>query len=270
MPRESMAIDRISKSARQETLSMRCWALFRRRGIPSTRADQTSGISYSPLAHDAKETRLLHLLPGDETADIHCQLHTVSLDSDPDYEALSYTWSAPTETSLVTVDGQELPIRRNLQRALRRFRRRDVERVLWADAICIDQSSIVERNQQVSMMADIYRKCSQCLVWPGVAQDSLGEMDATRGHVFRILDTAASFHQYGSDLVAVESNAHLSRNRAQLIEILLSVRQRQCSDPRDNIFEVLSLVRDWAERSAVQADYSKSREAVLRSLQLRW
>jgi len=35
------------------------------------------------------------------------------------------------------------------------------------DSVCIDQSSIAERNHQVALMADIYRKCKRCLIWLG-------------------------------------------------------------------------------------------------------
>jgi hypothetical protein len=63
-----------------------------------------------------------------------------------------------------------MEIRKNLYQALRSLR--DVpshsndarERVLWADAICINQNDLEERNQQVSIMAFIYSRAQTVLV----------------------------------------------------------------------------------------------------------
>lgn len=40
-------------------------------------------------------------------------------------------------------------------------------RVLWADAICIDQQNIEKRGKQVQLMGMIYWKADRVLVWPG-------------------------------------------------------------------------------------------------------
>jgi len=54
------------------------------------------------------------------------------------------------------VDEQPISITATLEAAIRDLR--DESRVLriWADALCINQSDIDERNQQVSMMGQIY------------------------------------------------------------------------------------------------------------------
>jgi hypothetical protein len=41
----------------------------------------------------------------------------------------------------------------------------------WIDAICIDQSSITERNHQVSLMGDIYSKAMWVVAWLGCNED---------------------------------------------------------------------------------------------------
>ena len=40
-------------------------------------------------------------------------------------------------------------------------------RILWIDAICVDQQNIEERGHQVSRMADIYRVANPVIVWLG-------------------------------------------------------------------------------------------------------
>lgn len=41
-------------------------------------------------------------------------------------------------------------------------------RVLWIDAVCINQQNINERSQQVAMMCRIYSNASRCLVYLGM------------------------------------------------------------------------------------------------------
>jgi len=38
-------------------------------------------------------------------------------------------------------------------------------RIVWADAICINQGDILERESQVRFMGDAYQKCSRGIVW---------------------------------------------------------------------------------------------------------
>jgi hypothetical protein len=47
-----------------------------------------------------------------------------------------------------------------------------LERILWIDAICIDQENLKERGQQVRLMAGIYTKASRVLVWLGETADN--------------------------------------------------------------------------------------------------
>jgi len=58
---------------------------------------------------------------------------------------------------------------------LRRLRRSGQPRILWVDAICINQSDLVEKSHQVSFMGEIYSKTTQCLIW-------LGEEPSTPEH----------------------------------------------------------------------------------------
>lgn len=41
-------------------------------------------------------------------------------------------------------------------------------RILWVDAICIDQTNESERNHQVNQMGDVYSQATQVLVWLGL------------------------------------------------------------------------------------------------------
>jgi len=130
--------------------------------------------------------RLLRLLPNaDKDSRIECRLMTCSLlesyRTHP-YEALSYVWGPEDYTESIYVDGNEHPVRVNLQKALSNLRDGFVERVLWVDALCINQKDDNEKGHQVESMAKIYAKASRVIVWlvdPPKKRDSLDNCDPT-------------------------------------------------------------------------------------------
>ena len=61
-------------------------------------------------------------------------------------------------------------IRQNLWLALVNLRDPQQERVLWIDAICINQMDLEERNHQVKLMAYIFARAQEVLVWLGVVE----------------------------------------------------------------------------------------------------
>ncbi|KAH9208044.1 heterokaryon incompatibility protein-domain-containing protein [Leptodontidium sp. 2 PMI_412] len=80
----------------------------------------------------------------------------------------------PTITAPISLDGVSVEVTTNLETALRYFRLETEVRILWADAICINQRDDSEKNVQVSIMGDIYRSCSKCLAWLGEDLDGDG------------------------------------------------------------------------------------------------
>jgi hypothetical protein len=67
----------------------------------------------------------------------------------------------------IQCDNGHLQIGQSLHAALQNLRRKNESRIVWADAICIDQSNIIERNQQVGLMGQIYRKAQHLNIWLG-------------------------------------------------------------------------------------------------------
>ena len=92
------------------------------------------------------DIRLLTLYQGSGDDDIRCSLKVTDLYQKPFYEALSYCWGSPNEERLIYLDKQEVRIRENLWWALRHLRLANEERILWIDALCINQKDIEERN----------------------------------------------------------------------------------------------------------------------------
>jgi len=59
----------------------------------------------------------------------------------------------------------------NLEKALRRIRNESQARVLWVDAICINQTDDEERSQQVRIMGRIYKSTRECIMWLGEVEE---------------------------------------------------------------------------------------------------
>ncbi|KAM7211529.1 Heterokaryon incompatibility protein (HET) domain containing protein [Rhypophila decipiens] len=68
------------------------------------------------------------------------------------------------DTTTIVIDGRQVPVTVNLHDALKRLRKRDEERIVWADAICINQGDLEERQHQVQMMGDIYSRAAMVQV----------------------------------------------------------------------------------------------------------
>jgi Heterokaryon incompatibility protein (HET) len=94
-------------------------------------------------------------------------IHTPLAVSRLQYDALSYVWGDPENQKDIEVDGACYRVSANLFEALWHLRRERVSRVLWADAICINQRDDREKSQQVMMMADIYRNARTVQIWLG-------------------------------------------------------------------------------------------------------
>jgi hypothetical protein len=125
--------------------------------------------SMDPLRED--HFRLLYLEPGDNDSAIHCRLATFALQSAPTYEALSYTWGEAVLSHEIICNGASLPVTSNLYDALQYLRQIDGERIMWIDAVCINQSNPQERTAQVHIMKKIYSKSDHVVIWLGKDTD---------------------------------------------------------------------------------------------------
>jgi hypothetical protein len=141
---------------------------------------------YKPLNKIKKQIRLITLLPGPQSSDIRCILQIVELDltAKPHYEALSYEWGSPGTEKDISLDGIAFSVRKNLWSALYHLRQKKISRIMWIDALCIDQSNVLERNHQVGMMGDIYRNAHMVNAW-------LGEATPESPRAFRKIKRAA-------------------------------------------------------------------------------
>ncbi|KAK0117365.1 hypothetical protein ONS96_013195 [Cadophora gregata f. sp. sojae] len=119
--------------------------------------------------------RVLILEPGSREDQIRCRLRHVKLADNPQYEALSYVWGDANQTKELYLEARPIQVTKSLHGALRHLRQESTERVIWADAICINQQDNDEKSHQVALMGEIYSSCSQVLVWIGEDIDGLSD-----------------------------------------------------------------------------------------------
>lgn len=128
-----------------------------------------------PLESPNSTTRMIRLLPNqDNDAEIECELFNYDLTSGSGaeshlYEALSYVWGSNTNSRTIKLNSCAFPVMKNLYLALSRLRNRQLERILWVDAICIDQNNREEKAKQIPLMRTIYAQAQHVIVWLGEA-----------------------------------------------------------------------------------------------------
>lgn len=186
---------------------------------------------HSPLG-EPRSIRVIHLEEADkETAPLQCTLVEVSLDSQPVYKALSYSWDAQIPSYPIECDGDTLNITANCVSALQEIRKNTTRPVLWIDSICIDQTSNEERDKQVAMMADIYKQASEVIVW-------LGEEDETSRKALQCIEDIA--------LMTFEEE-----RRARALRVVMSIDiKKESDDPIGPLFERSWFSRMWTIQEA--------------------
>ncbi|KAH0521990.1 hypothetical protein TsFJ059_005912 [Trichoderma semiorbis] len=139
--------------------------------------------AYSYTALPDRTIRVLTLHGGNPEDPLRGSLESVVVDDADVYEPLSYVWGDGHLTHEIFLPTARLRLTASLYNALRRLRRRNGSRRVWADQICIDQLNNEERSQQVQFMNQIYRNGSHVQVWLGLDEQNLAKeaFDFVRG-----------------------------------------------------------------------------------------
>ncbi|KAI8963419.1 heterokaryon incompatibility protein-domain-containing protein [Daldinia sp. FL1419] len=115
--------------------------------------------------------RLLRLFPASPIkAPVNFELLEAPLDQCPSFTAISYSWDGQRPTEKAFCLGQRILVTLNCNNILRHLATTSSKpSLVWIDAICINQSpdAVIERNQQVSIMGDVYTAAEEVFVWLG-------------------------------------------------------------------------------------------------------
>ncbi|KAK4238473.1 heterokaryon incompatibility protein-domain-containing protein [Achaetomium macrosporum] len=124
---------------------------------------------YAPLTQP-NSIRLLHLYPASSDSE--------DLNDKLSYDATSYCWGDPNDIRVVFCDHRALHVTVSLYTALKRLRYADQDRILWADAVCINQKDNDEKGRQVQLMSRIYSQPTRVLICLG---DDMTGLDGLTG-----------------------------------------------------------------------------------------
>jgi hypothetical protein len=192
-----------------------------------------------PLLPDC--IRVLYLEAGINPAPTRVRLRPVHLRSLPAYEALSYHWGYPTENTgfSITCDGRPFEVTRNLYEALPYLRLPDRERILWIDAICIDQKNNDDKNAQIPLMKSIYESATQVIIW-------IGTMAGNDPQGFAMLEMFKA---------SIEMNPRYQYDFNRNVEEggLMPAVQNPAWTALVNVFERKWFTRTWVIQEAVMA-----------------
>jgi hypothetical protein len=134
-----------------------------------SRTSQINTKVYKHLPNDDEALRIIRIVrlkAGKPDRRIECVLETHRL-VNANFEALSYVWGVTIRPYKITVNGHPFYVSYSLFSALRQLRNAGCDRLLWIDAVAINQSDIPEKSSQVQLMRDIYSKASNVIVWLG-------------------------------------------------------------------------------------------------------
>ncbi|KAH7384372.1 heterokaryon incompatibility protein-domain-containing protein [Phaeosphaeria sp. MPI-PUGE-AT-0046c] len=281
-------------------------------GVALTRTNLSTTISlqppeqvfhYAPLNHEVSSIRLIRVRSEkSEDGLIQCDLrHALIGDK---YSCLSYVWGRKVRGEWITLNDQRFWVRRNLFNFLTYARRAPQfrETWLWIDALCIDQTTVIERNHQVQQMGQIYSGAEEVISWLGrrskiaeflsgvtpqrYCKDYIG---AFRNSIYwdrawitqeivlahRIKFMAKNSILDGKLLPIDRSKSDKSRptilhprskdrlRGRSLIYLLDTFRYKGCSDNRDLIFSLLSLC---GEGSSLRVDYNQTPAALAKDV----
>lgn len=189
---------------------------------------------YTPLDSDKSEIRLLSIVSPPESDVLSLEFHTCSLEHDPRFFALSYTWGDASITDTVVVNGLPLQVTTNLVEALKVLNGKPNIRIpLWVDAICINQDNIAEKNAQVPLMSRIYASADMVIAWLGpeandssVAIEFINRLaqDSTMSDVMEDSKTISLDFLMADGYTAIANRLDAPRDLLQSITALMSER----------------------------------------------
>jgi hypothetical protein len=116
--------------------------------------------------------------------------------------ALSHFWGGPKNRVPIEIEGKFIHVIENCHAVLRALRHRTDTKLLWGDAICIEQGNAEEKGEKVALMGDIYQKAERAVAWLGPDSSEEG-LAKTEDELMRATEVIEEFLlQEGEDFEA--------------------------------------------------------------------
>lgn len=193
---------------------------------------------------DIRVLRLDPALDSTPNSPIFAKTEVVSLDDSPEFTALSYCWGTGGFNHDMICNGIEMKITESLDKALKVFRLGAADSfrnqsfvgnlpslVIWADAVCINQSDVAERNAQVQLMGRIYSQAARVFIYLGESTQFTAAGLALAGQLWNMAFEWGQKHPEMNPYEALSSMEIPHNDRAGwkgLVEILTSQWFSRC------------------------------------------
>ena len=166
---------------------------------------------------------------------IRCKLRSTRLEECKNrFIGASYVWGPAEPSHTILVNQCLFSVRANLYGFLRALQaQQGSEKLyLWIDAICIDQSSICERNSQVQKMGSIYSNAKCVYAWLGPDTHDATWLFSQAGHKKDIIKRLTSFESTlksppGGPYFSAHERANAEREARRLLASLVSIASSQ-------------------------------------------
>jgi hypothetical protein len=140
--------------------------------MDSAKHDNSPQFTYVPLDRSSDDIRVLRLNPSlDLASPINCNLEHISMTQAASYEALSYCWEGNETPNCIWLNQCPFPVTKSLHSALLALCKPTEPRILWVDAVCLNQKDSNEKSREIWRMLDIYTNATSVVIWLGGASD---------------------------------------------------------------------------------------------------
>lgn len=216
--------------------------------------DHENQYKYDRIALSTDAIRLLRLLKGFPAEPIQCELFETFLHQmeGVPYKALSYAWGDSPVAYKISINDRRSLVKENLHMALLALRQTDEDRLLWIDAICIDQSNDKEKGHQVGQMRRIYECAQRVVVWLGPSNlevDFL--MNATAQWEYQTRQRPGAQHKQGW----IDSWTRFTADETGLYKEEVAARRR------NSLKEILD--RPWFRRVWILQEVASAKKATV-------
>ena len=133
----------------------------------------------------------------------------------PSTKQIPYVWGDTDDQQNICLDSHPFKITRNLHAALLHMRKAG-ERILWVDALCINQADMDERASQVLQMSSLYAQACTVVVYLGEWENSATAFRLIEGighdpdqHHFDAISTQEVLYSFGVELSPQTASAYL-------------------------------------------------------------
>lgn len=200
--------------------------------------------------------RLLKIHEGADTDVVSCDVFEADLESNPSFEALSYTWDLDPSFDLIKFDivkdekkeerpilcnGKTRHVTMNLYHALTELRRQKLAIPLWADQICINQNDSDEKIAQLAIMVDVYRKATRVTIW-------LGKINMVRSNALDFMEKLTDEHYWMTHSESKPDSLERMNSLSRSLEAMTSYTS-SVGDQYHWLGAILIVGRQWFQRA---------------------